>query len=211
MSVKRRAAILVSGRGSNMAALLAAMKAPGFPAIPALVFSNDPEAPALARAAAEGVPTASVDHRRFGKNRTAFEAAMTEKLEAAGVDFICLAGFMRLLTAGFADVWRDRMINIHPSLLPAFPGLYTHERALAEGVAFHGCTVHLVRAEMDQGPIVGQAALRPLPGETAEALAGRVLALEHRLYPAALAAWLSGEVRLEAGRIAPGPIAISDL
>lgn len=207
--MRRRAAILISGRGSNMTALLDAMADPAYPTEPALVLSNNPGAPGLETAAARGIPTAAVDHRPFRGDRPAFEAALQGELDRAGADLVCLAGFMRILTGGFVDRWRDRMVNIHPSLLPAFKGLDTHARALAAGVAFHGCSVHLVRAEMDDGPILGQAAL-PVRGETADALGRRVLALEHRLYPAALAAWLNGEIRLEGDLLRPSPIAIAD-
>ena len=207
---RRRAAILISGRGSNMAALLHAMADLAFPAEAALVLSNDPAAKGLERARAAGVPAEAVDHRAFRGDRAAFEAAMGERLAAHGVDLVCLAGFMRLLTPGFVAAWRDRMVNIHPSLLPAFPGLRTHERALEAGVAFHGCTVHLVRPEMDSGPILGQAMLRVAPGEAAEALAARVLDLEHRLYPAALYAFLRGELRPEGERILPGPLSLTE-
>ncbi|MEM8752456.1 MAG: phosphoribosylglycinamide formyltransferase [Pseudomonadota bacterium] len=208
-AARRRAAILISGRGSNMVALLDAMADPDYPAEAALVLSNDPAAPGLALAAERGVATASVDHRPFRGDRAAFEAALGEALTEAEVDLVCLAGFMRILTGDFVEAWRDRMVNIHPSLLPAFKGLDTHARALAAGVAFHGCSVHLVRAEMDDGPILGQASLTVRPGEDADALAGRVLALEHRLYPAALAAYLRGETRIEGEAIAPGPVAIA--
>jgi phosphoribosylglycinamide formyltransferase-1 len=191
-----------------MSALVEAMESPGFPAEAALVLSNNADAAGLEFAASRGIATAVVDHRPFGKDRPAFEAALQSTLEVAGVDLICLAGFMRILTGGFVDRWTDRMVNIHPSLLPSFKGLRTHERALAAGVAFHGCTVHLVRAEMDDGPVLGQAALTVAPGETADALAGRILKLEHQLYPAALAAFLSGVVFLDGEAVRPGPIAM---
>jgi phosphoribosylglycinamide formyltransferase-1 len=190
----RRVAILVSGRGSNMAALLDAMAAPGFPAAPALVASNRPEAGALPRAAALGVPTATVDHRAWGRDREGFERALSAEIEAAGAELICLAGFMRLLTPWFVARWRDRLINVHPSLLPLFRGLDTHARALEAGVAVHGCTVHLVRDEVDSGPILGQAVVPVLPGDTPETLAARVVSMEHRLYPAALAAYAAGRL-----------------
>jgi phosphoribosylglycinamide formyltransferase-1 len=200
----RRTAILISGRGSNMAALLEAMAEDGFPARPVLVLSNDPAAPGLERARAAGVDADAVDHRAYGRDREAFERALSARLEASQVELICLAGFMRLLTPWFVGRWRDRLLNIHPALLPAFRGLDTHARALATGVAFHGCTVHLVREDMDDGPILGQAALRTRPGEDADMLARRVLALEHRLYPACLAAYAEGKWR-------PGaPLAMSE-
>ena len=203
-------AVLISGRGSNMAALLEAAD-PAFPAEIALVLSNDPAAPGLARAAAEGVETASVDHRAFGRDREAFERAMSARIEAAGAEIVCLAGFMRLLTPWFVRRWRDRLLNIHPALLPAFRGLDTHARAMEAGVALHGCTVHLVREEMDDGPILGQAALATRRGEDAEALGRRVLALEHRLYPACLAGWASGALSLRDGRVSGGPLLVTDI
>ncbi|MFV0473968.1 MAG: phosphoribosylglycinamide formyltransferase [Pikeienuella sp.] len=206
---RKRAAIFISGRGSNMVSLLAAMKTADYPVEAALVLSNNPEAPGLALAAGEGVATAAIDHRPFKGDRAGFEAKIQETLAAERIDLICLAGFLRILTGGFVEQWRDRMINIHPSLLPSFKGLHSHERVLEAGVGFHGCTVHLVRAEMDDGPILGQAALAVQAGESADALGARVLELEHKLYPAALAAYVSGELRLAGERIAPGPLTIS--
>jgi phosphoribosylglycinamide formyltransferase-1 len=204
----RRVAILVSGRGSNMAALLAAMAAPGCPATPVLVASNRPEAEALPRAAAAGVPTAAIDHRAFGGDREAFERALSARIEAAGADLVCLAGFMRLLTPWFVARWRDRLINIHPSLLPLFRGLDTHARALGAGVAVHGCTVHLVRDELDAGPILGQAVVPVLAEDSPDSLAARVVAMEHRLYPAALAAYASGALRVDGERVLGQPVAL---
>ena len=157
--MRRRAAIFISGRGTNMTALLAAMKDPDYPAEAALVFSNNPAAPGLRTAADQGVATAHVDHRPFRGDRAAFEADINKVMAAHDVDLICLAGFLRILTGPFVEGWKDRMVNIHPSLLPSFKGLNTHGRVLEAGVAFHGCTVHLVRAEMDDGPILGQAML----------------------------------------------------
>ena len=199
---RRRVAVLISGRGSNMAALLAAAAAtgPGFPAEIALVLSNRADAAGLARAAAAGVPTAVVESRPFRGDREGFERAMGAELDRHGVELIALAGFMRVLTPGFVARWEGRMVNIHPSLLPAFPGLDTHARALAAGVRLHGCTVHLVSAGVDEGPILAQAAVPVLPGDTPESLSARVLAQEHRIYPAALAWLAAGRVRLEAGR-----------
>lgn len=204
---RRRAAIFISGRGTNMTALLAAMKDPAYPAEAALVFSNNPGAPGLQTAADQGIATAHVDHRPFKGDRPAFEAEINKVLAAHDVDLICLAGFLRILTGPFVEGWKDRMVNIHPSLLPSFKGLHTHRRVLDAGVAFHGCTVHLVRAEMDDGPILGQAMLT-VADEDEDALAGRVLALEHQLYPAALAAYLKGEVTLQGDRLAPTPLSI---
>ncbi|MEL6980476.1 MAG: phosphoribosylglycinamide formyltransferase [Pseudomonadota bacterium] len=186
-----RIGVLISGRGSNMLALAgAARAAPEFEI--ALVLSNEPDAPGLAAAEALGAPTAIVDHRRFPRDKAAFEAAMTETLLAARCDVLCLAGFMRILSPAFlTGPWAERILNIHPSLLPAFRGLDTHARALAAGAKIHGATVHLVRAEVDDGPILAQAALAVRLDETPDALAARVLALEHALYPAALRAFLS--------------------
>jgi phosphoribosylglycinamide formyltransferase-1 len=191
MDGRTRIAVLVSGRGSNMTALIEACRQPGFPATIALVLSNNPDAPGLRTAAEAGIPALAIDHRPFGRDRDAHERAIDAVLEENGIGLVCLAGYMRLLTAPFTGRWQGRMLNIHPSLLPAFPGLHTHERALAAGVKLHGCTVHLVTEVMDEGPILGQAAVPVRSGDTAETLAARVLAQEHRLYPAALAALLS--------------------
>ncbi len=185
-------AVLISGRGSNMEALLRAAAAPGYPVRIALVVANRPDAAGLAHAAAAGVEAICVDHRPFGRDRAAHERAMQAALEARGIGVVCLAGYMRLLTPYLVGAWAGRMLNIHPSLLPAFPGLDTHARALASGVTLHGCTVHLVTDVMDAGPILAQAAVPVLPGDTAEVLAARVLAQEHRLYPLALRAFIEG-------------------
>lgn len=190
--MKRRVAILISGRGSNMAALLEAARDPGFPAEIVLVLSNRPDAGGLAVAAAAGVATAAVDHRPFKGDRAEHERAIDTELRRAGAEIVCLAGYMRLLTPFLVDAWAGRMLNIHPSLLPAFPGLDTHERALAAGAKLHGCTVHLVTQGMDEGPILAQAAVPVLAGDTEDDLAARVLRQEHRLYPAALAAFALG-------------------
>ncbi|WP_372421551.1 phosphoribosylglycinamide formyltransferase [Salinarimonas chemoclinalis] len=179
-------AILISGRGSNMAALLAAAQDPGYPARIVLVLSNRPGAAGLARARETGIPTAVVDHAAH-PDRESFDAALDARLRAAGVELVALAGFMRILTEGFVRAWEGRMINIHPSLLPAFRGTRTHERALAAGVAEHGCTVHHVVPELDAGPTIAQARVPVLQGDTPEILAERVLAQEHALYPRALA------------------------
>ncbi|HEY7609410.1 MAG TPA: phosphoribosylglycinamide formyltransferase [Alphaproteobacteria bacterium] len=189
-----RVGILISGRGSNMQALIEACRRPGFPAEIALVLSNEAGAAGLARAQAAGIATRVLDHRDFNKDRPAFERALTAALDEAGVEFVCLAGFMRILSETFVAHWRDRLINIHPSLLPAFRGLDTHKRALEAGVRLHGCTVHFVRAAMDEGPIIVQAAVPVLPGDDEAKLAARVLAAEHRCYPLAL--MLAAEKRL---------------
>lgn len=189
---KRRVGVLISGRGSNMLALLQAARDPAYPAEIALVLSNRPDAAGLALAAAAGVPVRAIDHRTFGRDRAAHEAALDAALREAGVEIVCLAGYMRLLTPFLVGAWRGRMLNVHPSLLPAFPGLETHERAIATGVKLHGCTVHLVTEVMDEGPILAQAAVPVLPDDTPDMLAARVLVQEHRIYPAALAAVASG-------------------
>jgi phosphoribosylglycinamide formyltransferase 1 len=183
---RKRVAILISGRGSNMAALVAAARNPDYPAEVAVVLSNRPDAGGLQRAAAEGVATGVVDRAGFGKDRAAFEQAMEKHLDAHGIDLVCLAGFMSLFSPGFVSRWRGRMLNIHPSLLPSFRGLHSHEQALAAGVRIHGATVHYVAPEVDAGPIVAQAAVPVLGGDTPDTLADRVLAAEHRLYPLAL-------------------------
>ncbi len=187
-----RVAILISGGGSNMVALADSMTG-DHPGRPVLVLSNRPAAGGLARAEARGIPTAVVDHKVFGGDRTAFEAALDARLAEAAPDVVCLAGFMRVLTPAFVSRWQGRMLNIHPSLLPLYRGLDTHARALAAGDRQHGCTVHEVTAELDGGPILGQAVLDILPGDTPESLAARLLPLEHRLYPAVLRRFLEGE------------------
>ncbi|MBM3588681.1 MAG: phosphoribosylglycinamide formyltransferase [Alphaproteobacteria bacterium] len=196
---RKRLALLISGRGSNMAAILAAA-GPDYPAEPVLVLSNRADAAGLEVAAARGVATAVVESRAFKGDRTGFEAAMEAELAQHGVEIITLAGFMRVLTPDFVRRWEGRLINIHPSLLPAFPGLDTHARALAAGVRLHGCTVHLVTTGVDEGPILAQAAVPVLPEDTEASLAARVLAEEHKLYPAALYWLAAGRVRVEAGR-----------
>lgn len=188
----RRVAILISGGGSNMLALLRDMAAGGHPAAPCLVVSNRPDAAGLARAAEMGVATACVDHRAHA-GREAFEAALMEPLRASGADLVCLAGFMRVLTPGFVTAWRGRMLNIHPSILPLFPGLDTHARAIAAGMAVHGATVHEVTPELDSGPILGQGVIPVEAGDTPETLAARLLPMEHRLYPAVLRRFAAGD------------------
>jgi phosphoribosylglycinamide formyltransferase-1 len=195
-----RTAVLISGRGSNMVSLIEAARAPDFPAEIALVLSNRPDAGGLARAREAGIATAAIDHKAYS-TRESFEQALDATLREHRIDFICLAGFMRILTPWFVERWEGRMINIHPSLLPRFRGTHTHERALAEGVLVHGCTVHFVVPELDAGPIVAQAAVPVVPGETAESLAARVLEQEHRIYPEALRMICAGKARLEAGRV----------
>ena len=190
--VRRRAAILISGRGSNMVALIEAARDPSFPAEIVLVLSNNPDAEGLERARAGGVEARAIDHRAFGRDRAAHEAAIDAALKAAKVEIVCLAGYMRLLTPFLVGAWSGRMLNIHPSLLPAFRGLHTHARAIEAGAKRHGCTVHLVTEQMDEGPILAQAAVPVLAGDSEDSLAGRVLAQEHRLYPAALAAFVAG-------------------
>jgi phosphoribosylglycinamide formyltransferase-1 len=190
--VTQRVAILVSGGGSNMVRLVESMTG-DHPARPVLVLSNDPEAGGLRRAAEMGVPTAAVSHKPFKGDRAAFEAALSEPLAAAQPDIICLAGFMRVLTEGFTRRWQGRMLNIHPSLLPKYRGLHTHARALEAGETEAGCTVHEVTAELDDGPLLGQARVPILPGDTPETLAARVLVEEHRLYPAVLRRFAAGD------------------
>ncbi|NBE06024.1 phosphoribosylglycinamide formyltransferase [Paragemmobacter ruber] len=188
-----RVAILISGGGSNMLALLRDMASGDHPAQAVLVASNDPGAAGLARAAALGVAVAAVDHRPFGGDRAAFEAALLEPILAARPDILCLAGFMRVLTPAFVDRFAGRMLNIHPSLLPKYPGLHTHQRALEAGDAEAGCTVHEVTPVLDAGPILGQARVPVLAGDTADTLAARVLVQEHRLYPAVLRRFAAGD------------------
>jgi phosphoribosylglycinamide formyltransferase-1 len=199
---RARVAILISGRGSNMAALIEAARAPDFPAQIALVLANKRDAGGLELARQAGVATEVVESRDYA-GREAFEAAMQQRLSAHRIELVCLAGFMRILSPPFVESWRGRMINIHPSLLPALRGLHTHERALAEGLSEHGCTVHFVESELDAGPIVAQARVAVLPGDDADALAARVLVEEHKLYPAALARVAAGLVAARAIDKAP--------
>ncbi len=194
-------AILISGRGSNMAALIQACQADGFPAEVALVLSNRPDAPGLAIAKAAGIPTEVIEHGGF-ENREAFDAAMTDVLAAAGVRLICMAGFMRLLSEEFCQRWRDSLINIHPSLLPAFKGLHVHERMLDAGVRIAGCTVHYVRPAMDEGPILVQAAVPIAADDTPDSLAARILQQEHRIYPLAVRLIAEGRARPAGGMVA---------
>ena len=190
----KRVAILISGGGSNMVALAESM-AGDHPARPVLILSNDPGAGGLAKAAAMGIATAAVDHRPFGKDRAGFEAELLKPLMEAAPDIVCLAGFMRVLTPGFVNHFAGRMLNIHPSLLPKYPGLHTHQRALDAGDAEAGCTVHEVTPVLDDGPVLGQARVSVKPGDTAETLAARVLVQEHRLYPAVLRRFAEGDRR----------------
>jgi len=199
----KKLGVLISGRGSNLAALIDACAAPEYPAEIALVISNRPDAPGLQFAADAGIPSVVIDHKRFA-GRAAFERALDEALRGANIELICNAGFMRILTPDFVEAWRDRHLNIHPSLLPAFRGLDTHERALAAGVRISGCTVHMVRAEMDAGPIIAQAAVPVLPGDEAETLAARVLRAEHQLYPWAVRMVASGMAWVEGERVVYG-------
>jgi phosphoribosylglycinamide formyltransferase 1 len=198
MTTKPRVAILISGRGANMAALIEAAKKPGYPADIAFVLSNQSDAAGLKRASAEGVATAVIDHSPFRTDRESFERAIEAALAAHNTDIVCLAGFMRLFSPWLVARWSGRMLNIHPALLPAFKGLHTHERALAAGVKIHGATVHFVVPEVDSGPIVAQAAVPVVDGDTAETLAARVLAVELKLYPLALALVASGRATLAA-------------
>ena len=198
--MRKRVAILISGRGSNMAALIAAAQVENYPAEITLVLSNRPDAAGLETARKAGVATAVLDHKPYGKDRVAFEAALQAILDQHGIELICLGGFMRLFTAAFVQRWHARMLNIHPSLLPAFPGLDPHGQALRAGVKISGATVHFVIAETDAGPIVAQAAVPVSGDDTAETLAARVLGVEHRIYPLALRLLAEGRIRVVEGR-----------
>ena len=195
--MKRRVAILISGRGSNMAALMHAAAAEDYPAQIAVVVANRADAGGLERAKASGIPTAVVESKSFGKDRAAFETALQRALDDRNVDLICLGGFMRLFTAEFVQAWYGKMLNIHPSLLPSFPGLDPHGQALKAGVKISGATVHFVIPETDAGPIVMQGAVAVADDDTPERLAARILEIEHRIYPEALRLLASGKVRLE--------------
>lgn len=197
---RKRVAVLVSGRGSNMAALIEAAKDKSYPAEIALVLSNRPDAAGLATARGNGIATEIVDHTLFGKDRDAFERAMQTVLEKHRIDLVCLAGFMRLLSPTFVGQWQNRMLNIHPALLPAFKGLDTHQRALDAGAKAHGATVHFVVPEMDAGPVIMQGAVAVRSDDTERSLAARVLAVEHRIYPEALRFVAEGRVNVVDGR-----------
>jgi phosphoribosylglycinamide formyltransferase-1 len=197
---RKRTAILISGRGSNMTALIDAARDGTFPAEISLVISNRPDAAGLQRAAEAGIATAIVDHKIFGKDRESFERALQDVLVQHRIEIVCLAGFMRIVTAWFVAQWPNRMLNIHPALLPAFKGLDTHRRAIEAGVGEHGATVHFVVPEMDSGPVIAQGAVPVRPDDTEAALAARVLAVEHRIYPLALKLVASDRVRVVDGR-----------
>jgi len=199
-ATRRRAAVLISGRGSNLAALIDGCARPDATAEIALVISNRPDAAGIAFARAAGIAAEIIDHRRFDA-REAFERFLSAALEAHEISLVCLAGFMRVLSSWFTERWRDRLLNIHPSLLPAFPGLDTHRRALAAGVRFSGCTVHFVRAEVDAGPIIVQGVVAVRPDDTPATLAARVLEAEHRCYPLALELVASGRARVQAEKV----------
>jgi phosphoribosylglycinamide formyltransferase-1 len=198
--MKTPVGVLISGRGSDALALIEAARAPDHPAEIVLVISNNPQAPGLEKATAAGVAALAIDHRPFGKDRAAHERAIDAALQEAGVRFVALAGYMRILTPFLVEAWTGRMINVHPALLPAFPGLDTHRRALEAGVKLHGCSVHWVTPGVDEGPLIGQAAVPVLPEDDAETLGARVLAAEHRLYPACLAAAIRGRAAAPDGR-----------
>lgn len=201
---KKRTAILISGRGSNMKSLVETARQPDYPAEIVVVISNRPEAAGIAWAKEQGIPALAMDHKLYS-DRSHFESQLQGVLAASRVELICLAGFMRLLTPAFVESWRGRMLNIHPSLLPAFKGLDTHERALAAGVKFTGCTVHLVTPEMDEGPILGQAVVPVLSTDSADSLAARVLAAEHRLYPGILKLFAAGLITINGNKSSTVP------
>jgi phosphoribosylglycinamide formyltransferase-1 len=190
---KTRVGVLISGGGTNAMALIAAAAKADYPATIALVVSNRPKAPGLAKAQAAGVPVAAFDHRPHGEDREAHERLIDQALREAGVELVALAGYMRIFTPWFVEAWSGRMLNIHPALLPAFPGLHPHRQALEAGVKLHGCSVHWVTDALDAGPLIGQAAVPVMPGDDEETLAARVLVAEHRLYPACVAAAATGQ------------------
>jgi phosphoribosylglycinamide formyltransferase 1 len=197
---KRRTAVLISGRGSNLAALVAASTAPDYPAEIAMVLADNPDAAGLVYARGAKIATATIDRRSF-QSKANFEARLDSTLQRAQIELICLAGFMRLLSPGFVEAWRDKIINIHPSLLPLFPGLDTHARALAAGIRIHGATVHFARAEVDTGPIIVQGAVPVLADDTPARLAERVLKVEHRIYPLALGLVAGGRTKVVGDRV----------
>ncbi|CAN5528123.1 phosphoribosylglycinamide formyltransferase [soil metagenome] len=196
---RKRTAILISGRGSNMSALIAAGRESAYPAEFVVVISNRPGAAGLHAAEQAGIHAVALDHR-LSTDREGFDHTLDQTLRDHDVELVACAGYMRIMTRGLITAWRDRMINIHPSLLPLYPGLHTHERALADGVKIHGCSVHVMRDDVDTGPIIAQAAVPVLSDDTPERLAVRVLAAEHQLYPRALSLYASGRVRIEGKR-----------
>lgn len=198
---KKPVAVLISGRGSNMTALLEAAKDPAYPAEIVLVLANKPDAKGLETAAAAGIATEVVDHKHYKGDREAFDAVIHEKLLAHGVELVALAGFMRILTPGFVEKWTDRMLNIHPSLLPSFKGLNTHQRTIDNGCRLAGCSVHFVRADMDSGPIICQAAVPVLDDDDEDSLADRILKAEHTIYPRALELVASGKTKVKNLRV----------
>jgi len=208
---RKRVAVLISGRGSNMAALIEAAKDKKYPAEVVLVISNRPEAGGLLVARAAGIATEVIDHTAFGKDRTAFEGALQTVLEKHRIEVVCLAGFMRLLSAEFVKKWQGRILNIHPALLPAFKGLDTHRRALESGTKIHGATVHFVVPEMDSGPVIVQGAVPVKPDDTEEILAMRVLEVEHRIYPLALKLLAEGRIHIEKNRCLVDGVAVPDV
>ena len=197
----KKVGILISGRGSNMVALLEGMRAGEIPGQAALVVTDRADAPGLAKAASFGVPTAVVDRKGYKGRRDEHDRAVGDALEAAGVDLVCLAGYMRILGAAFVERFAGRMINIHPALLPAFPGLHAQRQALEQGARISGCTVHFVDAQVDHGPTIVQAAVPVLPDDTEQSLSERILEQEHRVYPLALKWLCQGRVRVEQGRV----------
>jgi len=199
VTARKRTAVLISGRGSNLQALIDAAKDRAYPAEIALVLSNVAGVQGLERASLAGIPTKTISHRGH-PTREAFDAELDRALRADGIELVCLAGFMRVLSDQFVRGWEGRLVNIHPSLLPAFKGLHVHRQALEAGVTLSGCTVHFVVSELDSGPIIAQAAVPVLAGDTEESLAARTLEAEHRLYPLALKLLANGSVRLENGR-----------
>lgn len=211
---RKKLAVLISGRGSNLQSLIEAASTPDYPAEIALVVSNRADAPGLARARDAGIRTLTIGHTAFGKGaegKAKFEEALGDALAASGADYICLAGFMRILSPHFISRFEGRILNIHPSLLPAFKGLNVHEAMIAAGVKIAGCTVHFVTADMDAGPIIGQAAVPVLADDTPETLAARILAEEHRLYPACVRLLCEGRARLKSGRVMLDPDAAGAL
>lgn len=201
MAGRRRTAVLISGRGSNLQALIAAARELSYPAEVALAVSNRPDAAGLELAREAGIETLAIDHKHYS-DRAEFDTELDRTLKAHAIELVACAGYMRIMTAEFVARWEGALVNIHPSLLPLYRGVRTHERALADGVRIHGCTVHFVTPELDAGPIIAQSAVPVLTGDTAEALAARVLKAEHRLYPMALALVASGKARIVSGRAA---------